>query len=268
LNRRSFETVRALQPKVVFGLTATLEMKKKHVAMPAQAIAGPVIFSYPVTRGMSEGYLSPGVVVGVDLARDALDGVDAEDVYVRHVVQSRRRNDVIEALVREALKRGKYVLLLVERRLHIRLFHRRLQDVPHALLWGGTRGKDRMRYDRDFDAGKFRLLIANKVAKKGHNILRVDVVMDAASRPSRNDALQKFGRGVRLFDGKLGLVYLDIGDVGDGNPLQKTTRRRRRAFIQAGLPLVRLLWNGNPVAVFERAERALRRVAKRFHKAA
>ena len=65
INRRNFGVVTAVDPVAVFGLTATLQMRRAPVRLRAWSLAGPVLFEYPITKGMDEGVLSKGVVVRV-----------------------------------------------------------------------------------------------------------------------------------------------------------------------------------------------------------
>lgn len=65
ISRRTFSIVTDINPPVCFGLTATLSMGRKDVRLRACAIAGPVIYEYPVTKGMEAGVLSHGSVVRV-----------------------------------------------------------------------------------------------------------------------------------------------------------------------------------------------------------
>lgn len=75
MSKRNFKSVEIIQPKAVFGLTATLELKKKDVRMQAFAICGPVCYEYPLVRGMQEGVLSRGVVTRI-LYENPLDEED------------------------------------------------------------------------------------------------------------------------------------------------------------------------------------------------
>src|SRR6185369_281306 len=68
LNRRNIDVVKTVKPLAVFGLTATLELQKDHVRLPAIALCGPVLYEYSLERGVKEGYLASGVVVSLRFA--------------------------------------------------------------------------------------------------------------------------------------------------------------------------------------------------------
>lgn len=63
LNKRNFDVVANIQPRACFGLTATLQLSKKETRLRAWGLCGPVVFEFPVKRGMQENVLSKGVVI-------------------------------------------------------------------------------------------------------------------------------------------------------------------------------------------------------------
>lgn len=63
--KRNFKTVQKIKPLAVFGLTATLELRKKPVRVQAWSICGPVLYEYPLEQGMKDDVLSKGVIVRV-----------------------------------------------------------------------------------------------------------------------------------------------------------------------------------------------------------
>ena len=73
MNRRNFDVVSNIQPRAVFGLTATLQLKKKYVRTKAWALAGPVIYEFPVQKGMDENVLSRGIVIRVKFRNEVAE---------------------------------------------------------------------------------------------------------------------------------------------------------------------------------------------------
>lgn len=267
LSKRNLDSVKGfMQPKAIFGLTATLETKKKPVMMRAAVLCGPVIYEYPLEQGVREGHLTPGICVALDMERNG-KSLPYQDAYKSLVVRSRQRNDMLEAIIREGVRRGNYVCTLVEHVDHVHRISDRLEGLPHREVYGDKKVYERIKAKKDFDAGKIRALVANKVFKKGVDIKKIDVIVDAASMAGRNDAKQKFGRGVRLADDKSGLIYFDVGDrnkdpnLGRGdkgwNRFERTSRRRRRAFKDLGIPIMRYVWDGNVKRLYRKAEKVL-----------
>ena len=262
LNKRQWDVVRSFEPQAVFGLTATLQLKKTEVRYKAYDLCGPMIFEYPYEQGVAEHVLTPGVVMGVDLQREAPKELDYDWLYVERIVRSQRRNSVVADLVREGIARGKRVVVLVERVRHLKLLSRMLANVSHAVVYGDMPVKQRILSKERFDAGELDLLICNRVFKKGVNLKSLDCIIDAAAMHSENDAVQKYGRGVRLCASKRGLIYFDIGDrkpkaVGKTNRFTAATKSRRRALSALGVQVVPSLARIGAASLYDRAEMML-----------
>ena len=65
LSKRNFQIVNTIQAQAVYGLTATLEMKKKATRWKVCSIAGGVAFEFPIDEGVKSGVLSTSVVIQV-----------------------------------------------------------------------------------------------------------------------------------------------------------------------------------------------------------
>ncbi|MDE2098300.1 MAG: DEAD/DEAH box helicase family protein [Patescibacteria group bacterium] len=262
LNKRNVDVVQAFKSEAVFGLTATLELQKHEVRTKAYALCGPVIFSYPIATGVEQGYMSHGVVVQVRVPQS---GVEKE--YVKSVteliVKGSRRNHLIVRVVKMALQAGKHVIVMVERRTHLERLSGMLDKIPHRLIWGDAKVSDRLQHAKEFEREKIKLILATRVLKKGVNIKRIDLMVDAAGMRSANDCVQKYGRGVRLCEGKSGLIYVDIGDKG--NRFERAARDRCRAFKRNQIDVFQVPYEeGDECAlkVLRRAERRLKKNAQ------
>jgi superfamily II DNA or RNA helicase len=89
------------------------------------------------------------------------------------------------------------------------------------------------------------------VFKKGVDIKRVDLIINASGKPSVNDAIQIFGRGVRTHKDKDGFICIDIYDFDSRdkergkrkNWLHKAAKRRMRALRSAGIIVRKIVYN-------------------------
>jgi len=112
-----------------------------------------------------------------------------------------------------------------------------------------------------------RVILANSVFKKGIDIKRVDAIVDAAAGRSESDAVQKYGRGIRLHDEKTGLLYFDVNDWDQKNGdnwFWKGARYRTRALKRNGVPMYRFVWeeDGEGKELVEAAEGWLKSKSK------
>jgi superfamily II DNA or RNA helicase len=239
MNKSNFQTVAAIQPAVVFGFTATLSLRKKHVRLKAYALAGPIVYEYPLKKGQDEGYLAYGVAMQIPYKNWHEPGrgmMAYVKEYKRLIAEEHGRHRLVKALAKEGYKRKKYMVILVERVNHLHTLSKMLENYPHALAYGAVNAATRFRVKTQFDKGKIRLVIANKVFQKGIDIKRIDTIIDASGMKSQENVVQKFGRGTRKFDNKKGLVFFDIADVG--NRFEKNAKSRKRALKRIGVTCI------------------------------
>lgn len=246
--RSQFKVIQTIEPKAVFGLTATLQLSRKDVRTRAFAICGPILYTYPLSQGVAEEYLSQGVAVALRYENDVSYQERKEywvNQYVTAIQDNGERNSMIADLARVGHSRGKYTIILVNRIKHLQDLSTRLKDIPHRLVYGAKKVTDRIRSKEKFEKGRVRLIITNQVFKKGVDIKRVDMGIDAAAMQSKNDAVQKYGRLARLHPEKSGFLYFDISDV-DNRPQRRKQRdgkwkKKPHAFHNAGVSRLQAL---------------------------
>ncbi len=154
--------------------------------------------------------------------------------------------------------------------LHLEEVSKKLKtlNVKHKVIAGTYKGKGikvskRLERKQKFEDGKIRCLVVNKVMKKGIDIKRVDVIINAAGKPNTNDCIQIFGRGVRTHNDKTGLICFDIFDLDTRdkrrqkkNWLHKASKRRIRAYKKVGLTVKQIQYTEDIsyTEVFKKAE--------------
>jgi len=214
------------------------------------------------------------------------------EAYQERIVENPERNQLIASLVREGRSRGYHVIVLLERLRHLKLVSLRLEGIPFRIVagvdykgehqkWDEKKGKlvrvvegekidveKRQKITGKFEDSKVRVILANKVFKKGVNIKRVDVIINGGGMKSKDDALQAFGRGVRLHPDKGGLLYFDIADTDEKNKsnwFAKAARSRKRAFRLAEIVTKDFVWekDGEAKELYDRAEKVLRKELKK-----
>jgi len=246
--KRNFDVLRRVKPVAIFGLTATLQLGQKETRLKAYAFAGPVIFRFPIEEGVKRGVLAKGYVLQL-LFPDAT-GVDNDyqTDLVLQVTQNELKLSACVALTNELMRMDRHELILVDRVSHLHDVDDVLKHIPHELAYGEIAVKDRRQSKEHFEDGDIKLLIANKVFKKGTSIKRIDAMIDMAEGKSKNDPVQKFGRGLRLHTEKSEFLYLDFGTQGHGRFAAAATSRRR-ALKKAGISVTTVQVNNEAEAV-------------------
>jgi hypothetical protein len=73
---------------------------------------------------------------------------------------------------------------------------------------------------------------------------------------------QKFGRGTRNKKRKAGLIYIDIGEVGQLNRFRKSTASRRRTLKGIGVPVKTVDSSTSAEDIIEIAEAMLKKLRR------
>lgn len=279
LNRSNFSVMSTMRPLSVIGLTATLGLSKKPVRMRSYSLCGKIIYKYSVTRGMREGVLSKGIGIILQFPNELenIKGWDRAEAYNKKVVHNAERNHLISGLVRAADKRKHYTITVVERIKHLEELSSRFEDyVKFKVVAGTFKGESipvsmRMRAKDKFESGKIRNLLVNKVFKKGVDIKRVDVIINAAAKPSANDGIQVLGRAARIHKDKKGFICIDICDVDSLDKQRKkqnwiavAAKKRKSAYKKAGIVCKVIQYNEDmkPKDIIKQAEKYLKEEIK------
>lgn len=275
LNKRQFDTIHKIQPLAVYGLTATLQIQHDYIQFPAASLCGPVIYTYPYETGMQEDILAPGAVVGVDILRVQSTRMPWPQVYKMDIVHSPLRNRIVTDLVAEGLKREYRIVVLVDRVAHLKNISDRLAKlgIDHRKVHGSVKVSERQKAVKDFEAGTLRVIVTNKVFKKGINIKRVTALVDAAAGVDPSDAQQKFGRGARKSPGKKGFLYFDLGErkpkgAHGTNRFKVGTKARRLSLANLGVPVITIRAKEGAAAAFNAGEKALDSLLEKLKQAA
>jgi superfamily II DNA or RNA helicase len=202
---------------------------------------------------MESGVLNRGQVL--QLLFESVDayGENYEEEYAIQVTDNPVKQMAAKWITAYLIERDWYVMQLVARLAHLDRLHKLQSDCRHALAFGGVKREQREENIDAFEAGDIRLMLANVVFKKGVNIKRVDAALDMAEMKSKNDAMQKFGRLLRLHDEKHGSsLYIDFGTQKEettkivngelergtvAGRFNKAANSRARAFRAAGIPV-------------------------------
>ncbi len=111
LSKRNWNVIETIKPPAIFGLTATLELQKAYISLKAFAVAGPVCYTYPLERGVAEGYLSRGVCLAVQPDQMTHPYKKYSTDYSLNIVESNRRNQIVREIVECGIEQGHYCIV-------------------------------------------------------------------------------------------------------------------------------------------------------------
>lgn len=236
MGRKTFKVLRSINPIGRYGLTATLQMKKKDVRLNAWAFAGPVIFRFPIKQAQKQGVVAHGSVLQLRFPSDCQGGGYQEE-YASEVRDNEAKLKACRKIVTWAIEQGRCVYVLVDRIQHVHNVDGLFSDTSfgHAVAYGAVGKNLRVKARGRFEKGTVKLIIANRVFQKGINQSRVDVILDLAEMKDENAAVQKFGRGVRLYGENKQLLYIDF--ASQAGRFLKNAKIRARAFKAEEIPI-------------------------------
>lgn len=243
LAKRDFSVVTTVQPKAVFGLTATLKMRKKDIRLRAQALCGPVVYEYPLEQGVRERYLTPVCSVALQFWNPQSVLGRYSDDYPRLISRKKARNQLIEELTRLLVQEdtGSKIVVLADRIHHLKILHRRLRDTKIALVYGDKTSRERRQILHRFERlDGLQVILTNRVFEKGVDIKAVQHGINATGYKDESKAVQFAGRLVRLHSDKRYVICWDVYD--QGNRFERNARRRMKALRAVKIPVIRTVF--------------------------
>jgi superfamily II DNA or RNA helicase len=240
MSKKNFKLVNTINPVARFGLTATLQLGEKDVQYNAHAFAGPVLYRFPIKEAADRGVVSKGGCLQLLFPPRQLDTAYRHHTerYAGEVIENLDKRKAVGRMTIHAIKRERHVLQLVDLRKHYRTMCSRAEY--NNIRFSGASGdnrEERQEVIEKFEKGVTDLLVATRVFTAGVSINAVDTIFDLGERPSVDNVLQKFGRGVRLNGKDKFLLYVDIGTRGKGK-LSMAAQQRARALRGESIPVV------------------------------
>lgn len=244
LSKRNFNIVEAAKPLARYGLTATLQTEKDEVNLRASSFAGPVIYKYPIERGIREGVLSSAKYVQIrfvpHVSARELKEQELDD-WTENVLQHPDKHTALRRLTHGYLKRDRYVVVLADLHKHIDKIHQTIMEYQPMLATGKVK-LDRINgHIEDFEAGRHRLILASRVFNKGISIRRIDTVISLGETEDENTIVQQIGRALRLHDEKRGVLFVDFACTT--GKFRAAGAKRLQAVKDAGIPTEVYRWD-------------------------
>jgi len=248
INESTNKVVDFINPKVVYGLTASLELEKPYVAYPAHSLAGPLVFQYSLPDGIEEGYLKKGIILRLLVPQPRLTVMRAaaetpEQVYAEAITNNRQRNDMIVDIVDSAVRRKHRIVIFAQRLEHIEnlveLIHAR--GVPCSAVTGSTSKKERVSLRNAFEEGRIPVFVVSSVFSHGIRVNTLTMTIDVGAARSANHIIQKYGRGTGAVEGGFnGKVHIDLADTD--REYRGNARERSKTLKKLGAELYRIPW--------------------------
>ena len=201
----------------VWGLSAT-PWRDDGKDLEMEGVLGKVIFQVSATDLIEQGFLMKPTIrcLPIERAEDLEPDCDYATLYRDQVVENVDRNRFIANLCVQNKKAGRRLQLIIVKQLkHVDILLKTLRPkrLIVATLTGKETGEVRAERLRLAAQGTIEVLVATTVADEGLDLPMLDTVIMAGGGKATARALQRVGRIVRPFDGKLPPVAYDLMDA-------------------------------------------------------
>lgn len=185
-----------------FGFSATPLDRTDGNTMNLIGAMGSIIYDLSISKLIEEGVLAKPIVhIERITAPDYKEKkVKYPEVYKKCIVENEERNErIMDIAVKEA---PNPTLILVTRINHGRNLAAMInaQGVSCMFLHGSLAGDERQEAIRDFEEGKYTVIVGTTIFNTGVDLPSVNAVVLAGGGQSKLALLQKIGRGMRLND--------------------------------------------------------------------
>lgn len=161
------------------------------------------------------GYLVRPVIEVKKVQNNIWHGKTYSDIYQSAIVDNAMRNVQVISDAYAEFNAGKNTLVLVTRIAHGEIlegaFHD--MDIPATFISGKSRMKDRKRVIQEMRDGKKQIVIASTIADVGLDVPRLESIVEAGAGKSSVTALQRLGRVMRPFPGKMACHFITYRDT-------------------------------------------------------
>lgn len=209
--------------KYRIGVSGTPFKENEIAQMFLKSATGNKLFSITSEKAWEEKYIMKPVVYflrGVPTVQRFMFPKNVQAVYEEGILANQERNELIIRLANDYVKRGKSVLIVVERteghsaRLK-ELIEAQQKELSKDFTYAVVIGTSNVRKPI-FDKvnNKEIMVLISTVAREGVNIPNLDVLIQAGGLKSKVNILQKAGRVVRRKEEKQPII-IDFDDGGE-----------------------------------------------------
>jgi superfamily II DNA or RNA helicase len=237
---------------VVFGLLSQCPyryflsgtvLRNDGLQLLLDGITGEVVFSMSVEQGIKEGFLSPlkFFQYRIKSHRSGSHGDVLKDNKVFLQQNTNIYKHASNLINRAVTEKNRRALVLVDTVDQYRFLLDGGLNVPSRFAHGplskdnrDTVPEDQWKLEpmdlvKEFDEGKFSVLVATGCVSIGTDIKSADLLINIVGLTSEIEIRQGIGRGTRLFPGKSDTVYIDY-DVYNKEVLTRHAMKRRKIF--------------------------------------
>lgn len=224
-----------------FFFSAT-QFRNDGLDLVLEGITGPVVYTYDLKQGVSEGYLAKPIFTIFSLESEIkYDSKDIHNLTRKHLYYNPKVNKLVGNLANKFYgELNKNVLILVD---EIEQFSHILPHLKYNCKFAfGSLTKSNKKYIpleyqkddvfdlvEDFNNNKIPILIGTSCISEGTDLQPVGVIINLQGGISDIGVPQSVGRGTRLVEGKVDFHFIDF-DIYNVNSLHRHAKLRASIY--------------------------------------
>lgn len=247
---KTWETIMDINAYYRFGFSATPFEKKDTVAELLQRSSfGNIIYDIPVEKAREDGYITPFTVYFIkpeypkEYTRRGTTGMTWNEAHDYYIGTNGIRNRAVIDATKLLLEDGRKTLVIAQRIDHNEWLAKILAEevgeenvyLLHGQLDSNYRKAAMKEYKSRHDPC---VLVASSVGNDGIDIPDISGIVLAHGGKSFFQNVQRTGRGLRTFQGKENLVFVDFDDSELGRWFSQHTRARMGYYKDLGVEAI------------------------------
>lgn len=198
-----------------FGLSAT-PMRDDLLDILIESVTGKRLIDVSISELISAGFLAKPTIHCINFKqKKQASNLKWKEFYTETVVTNDKRNQTIAEIARSYIKRGKSVLISVQRKQHGEEILKYLTDLDSVRYVNGDDSTELINDTlKELDSKSLLCAIATSVYKEGVDIRNLDCLILANATASLVNTIQIVGRVLRKTQTKTHVDVFDIMDFG------------------------------------------------------
>lgn len=194
------------------------DWREDNMSILLDGFAGKKKWDINASKLIQDGWLVPPEIFLYDFKheRKARKGMPYSEIYDTEITNNYERNKLVVDIAMKAVKANKSTLILINYIEHGENLLKILEKVyPEAVfIHGSTEPEKRQKVFQEFREGTRKLIISSNILGEGVDIPKLDVLITARAEASTVAAYQALGRTLRLSEGKIKSLVVDLCDSG------------------------------------------------------
>ncbi len=207
-----------------FGQSATPFRKDDIGNAALESLCGITVSSIGTQQLQEEEYLSTATIKIIKV-HHSVKKKKYTEMYREAIVENEDRNNIIIEKALSHQQNGDKVLILVNWKEHAEIL---LDRIPDVIFLSGKDTVKKLKEKTEEFSNSNKILIGTPVLDIGYDVPSINIMIIASGGAYEGRAQQRIGRGLRISEGKTGVVVYDFMDKNSQNDYTFENHSKKR----------------------------------------